>query len=137
MPVRRVLIVDGDEAERRKLSALLGELASNEGLKLALREASDGGEALDVAREHEPELVLMEILLEGPHGLQVMRQLRRDKEKDQPPAVLLITEMGAEIDRYWSLRSGAAGFIKKPWQEDELKERLLRYLGPQAAKKDS
>ncbi len=130
MAKQRVLIVDGDAETRSQLSTLVGELSSREGLEIELREARDGGEALELARKQAPDLVLMEILIEGPHGLQVLRQLRKDKAEGEGPQVVLVTDMAAEIDRYWSLRNGAAAFVKKPWDEDDLRKTLLRVLRP-------
>ena len=130
MAKQRVLIVDGDAETRSQLSTLVGELSSREGIEIELREARDGGEALELARKQAPDLVLMEILIEGPHGLQVLRQLRKDKAEGEGPQVVLVTDMAAEIDRYWSLRNGAAAFVKKPWDEDDLRKTLLRVLRP-------
>lgn len=132
MATRKVLLADGDETSRTRLAVLLEELAASEGVELAIEHAKDGGEALELARKHQPELVVLEVLLEGPHGLQVMRQLRKDKAAHAPPRVILVTEMSAEIDRYWGLRNGAAAYVKKPWVDEQLREVMaeqLRALG--------
>lgn len=130
MAVTRILLVDGEASERKRLGELLAEMAMNQGLELELHEASDGVEAMDLARKHKPQLVLMEIVLEGPHGLQVMRQLRRGKGKNDSPRVVLVTEMATEIDRYWATRCGAHAFVKKPWDPESLREKLEALLAP-------
>lgn len=123
-----ILIVDRTEEDRKRLRDLLASLASDGGHEIELYETSDGGEAIELAGRHHVDLVLLEVLIEGAHGLQVMRRLRQDKGRDEPPFVFLVTHMSGEIDRFWGLRNGAHAYVKKPWSEDSLRERLTKFL---------
>ena len=123
-----ILLVDRNIDDRKRLSELLTSLAQEGGHEIALFETNDGGEAIDLATKHAVDLVLLEVLIDGPHGLQVMRRLRKDKGKNEPPYVFLVTQMSAEIDRFWGLRNGAHAYVKKPWSEEALRERLKKFL---------
>ena len=128
MPKTSILLVDRNVADRKQLRALITTLAKEDGHEIELFETNDGGEAIDLATKHEVDLVLLEVLIDGPHGLQVMRRLRKDKGKGEPPYVFLVTQMSAEIDRFWGLRNGAHAYVKKPWSEEALRERLKKFL---------
>ena len=123
-----ILIVDRSVEDRERLRALLTLLATEDGHEIELYETDDGGEAIGLANKHKVDLVLLEVLIEGPNGLQVMRRLRKDKPKHAPPYVFLVTRMSAEIDRFWGLRNGAHAYVKKPWSEEALRERLKKFL---------
>ncbi len=82
----RILVVDDDPAVR----ALLSRYLQLEGYEVI--EASDGAAALDSIKEHPPDLVLLDRVLPGEDGLDVLTRLRR--ENDVP--VILLTGLGDE-----------------------------------------
>ena len=124
-----ILIVDRTEEDRKQLRELIEAVAEEGGHEVELHETNDGGAAIELANKHQVDLVLLEVLIEGPHGLQVMRRLRNDKKKHEPPYVFLVTHMSAEIDRFWALRNGAHAYVRKPWAEEALRDRLNKFLG--------
>ena len=82
-------------------------------------EASDGAEALDVCRELQPDLVLMDIRMPGVDGLTATRQIGDDRRLDGVRVLILTT---FEIDEYVyeALRAGASGFLVKHTEPAEL-----------------
>jgi DNA-binding response OmpR family regulator len=78
--------------------------------------ASDGQQALDIARAHELDLIVLDIMLPGVDGLQVLRTLR---EESTVP-VLLLSARGEEIDRVLGLELGADDYLTKPFAMREL-----------------
>jgi DNA-binding response OmpR family regulator len=78
--------------------------------------ASDGQQALDTARSHEIDLIVLDIMLPEVDGLQVLRTLR---EKSTVP-VLLLSARGEEIDRVLGLELGADDYLTKPFAMREL-----------------
>ncbi len=86
--------------------------------------AADGREALDIARQCEPDLVLLDLMLPGVEGLEVCRELR----KTSRVAIIMVTALGEEIDRVVGLELGADDYITKPFSVRELLARVKAVL---------
>jgi len=93
--------------------------------------AADGPEALRLAAAHRPDLVVLDLMLPGIDGIEVMRQLH---EAPGPRiAVILLTARGEESDRLVGLRQGADDYVVKPFSPAELVARVgavLRRVSP-------
>jgi two-component system response regulator ResD len=90
------------------------------------RVAHDGPAALAMSAEHPPALVILDIMLPGIDGLEVMRLLH---ESERPrPAVILLTAKGEESDRIVGLRRGADDYVVKPFSPGELVARVQAVL---------
>jgi two-component system, OmpR family, response regulator ResD len=85
------------------------------------RIAADGIGAIDAAAEQRPDLVVLDIMLPGIDGLEVMRRLR---ERDRGTPVILLTAKGEESDRVIGLRLGADDYVVKPFSPAELVARV-------------
>ncbi len=126
MTQQSILVVD-DEAPMRKL------LSSN--LKASgytVRSAADGAEALKLIEEHRFDLLLLDLNMPGPNGLQVLEAVRRGV--DVP--VLILSGRGRERDKVEALDLGADDYLSKPFGVAELLARvkaLLRRITPGAA----
>jgi two-component system response regulator ResD len=93
--------------------------------------AGDGPEALRLAELHTPDLVVLDLMLPGIDGLEVMRQLHERPGK--PVAVIMLTARGEESDRLVGLRHGADDYVVKPFSPAELVARVdavLRRVSP-------
>jgi DNA-binding response OmpR family regulator len=86
------------------------------------RTACDGPSAVAAACSHRPDLVVLDIMLPGFDGLEVMRRLHADL--DGRVAVILLTAKGEESDRLVGLRSGADDYVVKPFSPAELVARV-------------
>lgn len=116
-----ILIVE-DEAD---LVTLLKYNLEKEGFRVI--SASDGEEALLLANEQAPHLVLLDWMLPLMSGLEVCRQLRRNpKTRDTP--VIMLTARGEEADKVRGLNSGADDYIAKPFSPTELVARMRAVL---------
>lgn len=122
--VRRVLIVD-DDAE---LGELLAEFLANE--DFALEFAEDGGSGLRKALGGGYALVILDVMLPGLNGFEVLRQLRT---QSQVP-VLMLTARGDDVDRIVGLEIGADDYLPKPFNPRELVARVHAILRRTAAK---
>jgi DNA-binding response OmpR family regulator len=100
--------------------------------------APDGYKALDAATAHRPDLVVLDVMLPGIDGIEVMERLR---ERPGPPiAVILLTARGEESDRLVGLRNGADDYVVKPFSPAELVARVeavLRRVAPPAAEEEA
>jgi DNA-binding response OmpR family regulator len=88
----------------------------------ATRVAANGREALDAAASQRPDLVVLDLMLPGIDGLEVMRRLR-DQDRGRV-AVILLTAKGEESDRVIGLRLGADDYVVKPFSPAELVARV-------------
>jgi DNA-binding response OmpR family regulator len=99
--------------------------------------APDGYRALDLATEHRPDLVVLDVMLPGIDGIEVMERLQ---ERPGPPiAVILLTARGEESDRLVGLRHGADDYVVKPFSPAELVARVeavLRRTAPAPGRED-
>ena len=119
--VRKILVVD-DEA------VLVETIAYNlEQAGYRVVTASDGNSALEAARNEDPDLILLDIMLPGMDGLEVCRQLRRESNTATTPIVML-TAKGEEIDKVVGLEVGADDYVTKPFGRRELLARIRALL---------
>ncbi len=120
---RAVLVVDDDEAVRELVAIILGE----EGY--AVRTAASGSEALSVAQQEQPAVVLMDVNMPGLDGLSACCRLRADERLAALPVVLMSSQPipGDELRR-----CRADTFLPKPFDITELVDEVDRFLGPRA-----
>jgi len=114
---RLILIVE-DEKEIRDLLALY---LRKEGFILSF--AIDGEEGLSKARSEKPALILLDILLPGRDGLEVLREIRTDREIARTP-IIMLTAKGDETDRIVGLELGADDYVPKPFSPREVAARV-------------
>ncbi len=85
--------------------------------------APDGKAGLEVAREHRPDLILLDLMMPGLDGLEVCRRLRADGRTAGIP-VILLTAKATEADRVVGLEMGADDYVTKPFSPRELVARV-------------
>jgi two-component system, OmpR family, response regulator ResD len=86
------------------------------------RIAADGLAALDAVAERSPDLIVLDLMLPGIDGLEVMRRVR--ERPDRTSAIILLTAKGDESDRVLGLRLGADDYVVKPFSPAELVARV-------------
>ena len=122
-----ILIVDDDP----EIVSFLRKGLIYEGFNVVT--ASSGAEALAIAREREPDLVILDVMMPGIDGIEVSKRLR---QADDIP-ILMLTAKGTVADRVAGLNSGADDYLVKPFAFDELVARvraLLRRRQPREGK---
>ncbi len=124
----RILVVD-DEAD---ITALVAYHLARAGYRVST--ASNGHEALAAAKEERPDVVVLDLMIPGLSGFEVLAELRkRDETRDV--GVIMLTARGEEADRLEGLSLGADDYLTKPFSPAELTLRvqaLLRRLGAPA-----
>lgn len=127
----RVVIADPDQKRRETLLGIVEKAADTLQLAVGIDQASDGTTALALVAESRPRLLLSEVLLDGVSGLALLRRIQADQ--GGTTAVVFVTTMARETDRYWGLRNGAHAYFTRPYDEHALGERIKRILAEGAA----
>ncbi|MDU4128542.1 response regulator [Pantoea sp.] len=118
MQSKRVLIIE-DDADA---AGVLGAYLKRENYDVTI--AGDGLSGLDAARRWQPDLILLDIMLPGMNGTEVLAALRR---RDDTP-VIMVTAMGDAPDRIGALRYGADDYVVKPYNPGEVVARVQAVL---------
>ena len=122
---RTVLVVDDEPT----IAEVVSRYLERAGYSAAT--AADGLEAIRVAGERRPDLVVLDLMLPGIDGLEVLRRLREGEGARTP--VILLTAKGEQNDKLAGLRSGADDYMVKPFSPSELVARVdavLRRVRP-------
>jgi|SRR5579871_2855740 len=114
----RVLIIDDDN----ELCELLTARMSDEGFEIEA--VHDGGRGLDRALSREHSMVVLDLMLPGMGGLDVLRRVR----EQSPIPVLILTARGEDVDRIVGLEIGADDYLPKPFNPRELIARIRAIL---------
>jgi two-component system phosphate regulon response regulator PhoB len=121
MSAPKLLLVEDDTA----LAELLEYRFESEGYDV--RVCGDGEEAMILASEDVPDLVILDWMIEGISGIEVCRRLRRDKATAHVP-IIMLTAREAEDDRVRGLETGADDYLTKPFSPRELLARVSAVL---------
>lgn len=128
MTHHRVLVVD-DEPD---ITALVAYHLAKSGYRVST--ATNGTDALRAAREERPDVVILDLMLPGTSGYDVLSELRQ-REETQDVGVILLTARREETDRIRGLSLGADDYLVKPFSPQELTLRvnaILRRMGSPA-----
>ncbi len=129
MTAAKLLLVEDDAS----LAELLEFRFAAEGYQV--RSTTDGDEALILAAEDTPDLIILDWMIEGTSGIEVCRRLRRDKATAHVP-IIMLTAREAEDDRIRGLETGADDYVTKPFSPRELLARVsavMRRIRPALA----
>jgi twitching motility two-component system response regulator PilH len=109
----KVLIVDDSPAQIFNLKNLI----ENWGYETI--SAENGDQALQLAREQIPDVILMDVVMPGMSGFQATRKLSKDVTTCRIP-VIFVSNKDGEADRVWGMRQGATAYVTKPVNPEAL-----------------
>jgi two-component system response regulator ResD len=115
---RTILVVDDEPT----IAEVVAGYLRREGYEAIT--AADGPSAVSAAERHRPDLVVLDVMLPGFDGLQVMARVRQRR----PVPVILLTARGEEADRVVGLKLGADDYVVKPFSPAELVARVSAVL---------
>lgn len=120
MDRKKILIVDDEANIRLLVSSMLGK-------DYIVLGASDGKEAVDMARSQKPALILMDIMMPRMDGYTACHTIKKDPVTKAIPVVML-TAIGHELNVKLSQEMGASGYITKPFSPRDLLDTIDRFL---------
>ncbi|HEY8291381.1 MAG TPA: response regulator transcription factor [Thermomicrobiales bacterium] len=130
-PPIRLLVVDDEPQILRALRAAL------RGHGYDVQTAADGEEALDLLALHPPDVVILDLVMPGKSGFDVVREVRAwSSPAQRRPAIIVLSARGEERDKVTALDLGADDYLTKPFSMNELLARIrvaLRHRPEQAA----
>ena len=123
MSAKTILYVEDNELNRKIVRDLLRRTSYR------LLEAPDGEAGIAMAREHGPDLILMDIQLPKVSGIEAMRALRQAPATAETP-IIAITSFALSGDHQKAKDAGASAYLAKPYSPRELLE-MIRELAPE------
>ncbi len=105
--IRKILIIDDSPTEQFLLIQILGEG------RFEIFTAENGEEGVVRAKDIQPDLILMDVVMPGINGFQATRKLSRDAATKNIP-IIMCTTKSQQTDKIWGLRQGALDYITKP-----------------------
>ncbi len=118
----KILIADDEKYNLRLLRLILDSYGFN------ILEATDGAEALRIAREEMPDLLVLDVMMPELSGTEVCAEIKKDPQTEAIPVILLTAKMTSLDDKLAGLDVGANDFITKPVDPAELEARILVQL---------
>jgi two-component system sensor histidine kinase/response regulator len=119
-PRNKILAVDDDAVDIMTIERLLGE-------QYELRTATTGQEALDVAADFRPDIILLDNMMPGLDGGQVCRQIRADSGL-RHTKIIMLSGKSMVSERIEAYEAGADDYVTKPFNKDELLAKIRVYL---------
>jgi twitching motility two-component system response regulator PilH len=120
MVIQKILVVDDSPTERY----FYADLLTRSGYTVVT--AENGEEAMMKAKNDQPQLILMDVVMPGQNGFQVTRAISRDPQTQHIP-IIICTSKDQETDRYWGMKQGAKDYIVKPVNPQDLLDKIQSY----------
>ena len=121
---KKILIIDDNKDIRDLMRMIL------EKVNFSVSESEDGSSGLTAAREIKPDLILLDVMMPGLSGFDVLQQIRIEKDnqlRDVPIMMITAKSQSEDIDR--ALALGATGYIVKPFRQAKFIEKVNLLLG--------
>lgn len=121
MDKKKILIADDEPNIRSLVSRMLGK-------DYIVIEATNGEEAIDIAKRQEPDLILMDLMMPKMDGYAACSSIKTDQATKGIPVVML-TGVTHELNKSFAREMGADGYLSKPFSADELLRQVKQVLG--------
>ena len=116
-----ILIIDDSPTDTNLVKTMLEQ----QGYQTS--EASNGEEGIQKAKETQPNLVIMDVVMPGLNGFQATRKITKNPATSSIP-VLIVSSKNMESDRAWGLMQGAKDFLVKPIEQEVLLTTVKKLL---------
>ncbi|MEP7185651.1 MAG: response regulator [Rhodanobacter sp.] len=113
----RMLVIDDSPT----ICAVLGKMLRLDGYRAV--SATDGAEAIEMARREQPTLIFLDVIMPGMNGFRVLKKLRQDPLTADIPIVMISGNQQAS-EQFYLQRCGADDFMKKPFDRNDVAQRI-------------
>jgi len=120
---KKILLVDDDRDILAAMNAALEEMGGE------ILSAADGNDAVALAQEHEPDIVVLDMMLPKRSGFLVMEKLKRGKKRTDPPRVVMITGNQGSRHKVYAESLGVDVYLNKPFRMEKLVESVKKLAG--------
>ena len=117
---KKVIVIE----DERNIIEAISFILSRDGWEVVTH--SNGHDAIDAVRLRKPDIVILDVMLPGKSGFDILQEIRGDGELGQIP-VLMLTARGQEKDREMAERAGASAYMTKPFSNSEVLD-AVRHL---------
>ena len=124
MDKKKILIADDEPGVRLTVTRMLER-------DYTVLEATDGDEAVGIARGEKPALILMDLMMPAMDGYTACSAIKADPEIKVIP-VIILTAIGRELNKKFAVEMGADGYVTKPFTIEELKDAITPLLNKAA-----
>jgi CheY-like chemotaxis protein len=115
--IRKILIADDSSTERLNLGHIL------EGAGYTVITAASGNEAKTLAETQQPDLIMLDIIMDDGDGYQACRALRRNPATQTIP-IIMVSSKSNPVDKQWAEKLGANAYIVKPYKSDDVLQQI-------------
>ncbi|WP_136806103.1 response regulator [Desulfosediminicola flagellatus] len=122
MSDKLILIVE-DSATHMQIAE---DLCTGNGYKVITTD--EGEKGIDLAAEHKPDLILLDVILPKQNGYQICRQLKKAAET-KDIKVIMVTSKSQPSDKFWGMKQGADDYIFKPYEESDMLAAIQKQIG--------
>lgn len=116
-----VLVIDDSPSEMAKFRDMLSKN------NFQVLEASNGEQGCQMAADHQPDVILMDVVMPEMNGFQATRKITRGKTTAHIPVIMISTK-NQETDRVWGKRQGAKEYMNKPVDENGLVNMIRKVM---------
>ena len=120
MAVNKILLVDDSPAQLNEMKDAV------KGLGAKVISATSGQDAVEKAKAEKPDIIFMDIIMEGLDGYGACREMSADPETKKIPIIFVSTK-NQRADRVWAEKLGARNFITKPFTKDQILDEIKKY----------
>lgn len=120
MAISKVLVVDDAEADRIALEQILRDAGYE------VISAASGAEALEKAISDQPDLVLLDVVMDEMDGFKTCRKLSSDPQTSAIP-VIMVSGNAQKVDKLWAEQQGAKAYITKPYTADQIVDHVRAF----------
>lgn len=120
MAVKSIVVVADVQTDRARLECIVSKAGFD------IVRTTSGAGAVDAVSDEQPDLVLMDTVLDDMDGFRICRDLHTiSRTRDIP--VIIIADKGLKVDRLWAEQQGASGHIVKPYTAVQVLEKIRRF----------
>ncbi|MGV6809137.1 MAG: response regulator [bacterium] len=120
-PMRKILIADDSHIERLHLAHIL------EAANYQVIATDSGNKAKQVAESEQPDLIMLDIIMEDGDGYQACRAIRRNPVTEKTP-IIMVSSKKNPVDKKWAERLGANAYVTKPYTDKEILKEINKII---------